>query len=150
VSTDRRLFFLFHHANRALASHANDQVQDALGISLVQLGTLFHVDQHPGCTLVDIATVLDLQKSAVTAIVRRLERARVIRREVHPTDGRSSILFATARGHATAAKAGPVLQRLTAGVLDGFAQRDVAVIYRFLHSVLGRFSREAAAAGEAA
>jgi DNA-binding MarR family transcriptional regulator len=147
---DRRLFFLAHHAERALFGHASDEVQRTLGISLAQLGALFHVHAHPGCTLVEVAHVLGLNKSAVTALVRRLERARVIRREPSPHDARSSRLFATTRGAAAVARGGPLLKRLTERALADFTPVEVEVIFRFLRGAIRQYGRADVRLGEAA
>jgi MarR family transcriptional regulator, organic hydroperoxide resistance regulator len=139
---DRRLFFLLHRAHRAVMAHANAGSLEELGISSAQLATLSYVAKHEGCSMTDIANLLDLNKSAVSSMVQRLERAGILRREPNPKDGRGSLLFVTPKGEAVRLRSLPVIRRLTAEITEGFDEREVETILRFLSSAVDRYANE--------
>jgi len=56
-------------------------------------------------------------------------------------DGRSALLYGTARGHAVRDKSLPLVKRLTAEVLDGFDAREAEAIFRFLNTVVVRYGQ---------
>lgn len=139
---DRRLFFLFHRAHRALFAHVNARVADALGVTTAQMGALHHVAKHEGCSPADIASLLDINKSAAGAMVRRLERGGMLRREPNPRDARGSRLFLTARGRQVRAESMPVIRKLTAEVCEGFSPEEVETVLRFLNAVVERYGED--------
>lgn len=138
VATERRLFFLMHRANRALTAWANARMIDLLGVSGAQLGTLYYVAKKPGCSATDIADVLDLNKSAVSSMVARLERAGLMKREPHPKDGRASRLSLTERGEDVRSRSLAVTRRLQSELTDGFTEKEMETVARYLATVTER------------
>jgi DNA-binding MarR family transcriptional regulator len=139
VATDRRLFFLMHRAHRALFLHANSRTTEALGVTMAQLAALYYVAKNDGCSLSDVANVLDMNKSAVTELVRRLERSGVLRREPNPVDARGTKLALTEHGKAVRTQSLPLMRRLTAEVTEGFSEGELAILFRFLDRATERF-----------
>lgn len=140
VATDRRLFFLMHRAHKAMVAGANARTHAQLGISSAQLGTLYYVAKHPGCSMTEVANLLDLNKSAMSSMVQRLERAEVLRREPNPRDGRGSRLFVTPKGESMRTQSLPVLRKVTAEITQGFSEAEVDTIFRFLNTIVERFA----------
>jgi len=136
--TDRRLFLQFSRANRLLTAWVNGRVVDELGVSAAQLGTLYYVAKHPRCSASEIANVLDLNKSAMSGMVARLERAGMLRREPNPKDARGSLLSLTARGDEVRARSLAVVRKLTIELTEGFDEGEVNVVARFLASMIER------------
>ena len=132
------MFFLLHRANRAVLAHANAILVDELGVSSAQLGALYYVAKHPGCSMTDIADVIDLNKSAASGIVQRLERAEVLRREAHPKDGRSTQLFLTKKGETVRVQSLAIVRRLTTNLTEGFDEAEMETVFRFLNVVVAR------------
>ena len=128
-----------HRAHRSLFAYVDARALEVLGVSASQLGGLYYVAAHEGCSPSEVAATLDLNKSAVSAMVRRMERAGVVRRAAHPSDGRSTLLYATPKGHEVRAQSLRWVRRLTADILDGFDEREVQTIFRFLNSIVDRY-----------
>lgn len=63
-------------------------------------GTLEVVDRNPGLTQTAVATAMGNDRSAMVAIVDRLERRGLIERRPSATDRRSNALFLTPEGRA--------------------------------------------------
>jgi hypothetical protein len=68
-----------------------------------------------------------------------IEEAAFVRREPSEQDGRAIRLFATAAGLANATGARPILARFNARMTQGFSEREIATIARFLDTILDRF-----------
>jgi DNA-binding MarR family transcriptional regulator len=139
VPLDRRLIFLMTRAQRALLTYASAVTREAIGVSSTQLGTIYYVAKHPGASASDVADMLDLNKSAMSSMLRRLETAGLVRRDANPTDGRGSRLFLTAKGETVRSQALVLTRRLTSELTDGFSAAEVETIVRFLNSVVERF-----------
>ena len=133
-----RLFLLLDRAAHAVRQRLDRQAQDALGISTVQLGALFHLVGHEGCLQKELASALGIQPAAVTGLVDRMETAGLVQRRAHATDARAQRLHATAAGKRVAAKARPVVATLQDALLAGFDAAEIAVITRFLTAAAQR------------
>jgi DNA-binding MarR family transcriptional regulator len=140
VTVDRRLFFVMHRAQRALLTHATARTIEALGVSPAQLATLRHVSKHPGCSLSELAKVLDVAKSAITTMTRRMEAAGLLRREPNAADGRGGLLFVTEKGENIRVQALPLMRRLNAEILEGFSEAEAETILRFFNALVTRYA----------
>lgn len=136
--SDRRLFLQFSRASRLLTAWVNDHAVDQLGVSSAQLGTLYYVAKNPRCSASDVATVLDLNKSAMSSMVGRLERAGMLRREPNPKDARGSLLSLTPQGEEVRARSLVLVRKLTTELTKGFSEGEVDVVARFLASIVER------------
>jgi DNA-binding MarR family transcriptional regulator len=142
---DRRLLFLLQRGARAALGHTNRKLLERMDISVAQLAALSYVAERPGCSMTQVADLLDLNKSAVSGMIVRLERAGLLRREPNPHDGRGALLYSTAKGERTRAAARPVFRGVIAEMTDGLAAGELEVVLRFLNALVDRFGSEAAA-----
>jgi DNA-binding MarR family transcriptional regulator len=149
MAIDRRLLFVLHRASRAATAHANARLVERFGVSLAQLATLSRLAESPGCTMTDIADLLDLNKSAVSGMIQRLERAGLVAREPNAKDARAVRLHLTREGHEARRRAAPVFRTLIAELSEGFGEREVDVVLRFLNAVLERCGAGSSAEVEA-
>jgi DNA-binding MarR family transcriptional regulator len=136
VANDRRLLFLLQKATRAAIARANESMRESLGVSVAQLGTLSYLAQQQSSTMTEIAELLDLKKPAASAMLARLERAKLLRRAPNPRDGRGTLLFLTAKGERMRLAARPVFRRAISEMVEGFAESDLEVVFRFLNALV--------------
>src|SRR5262249_48832195 len=138
-----RLFHLMSLAQHRLLKSTDAAFGEALGVSTTQLGVLFILEGSPGALLKEVSEALGVNKSATTALIDRMEVAGLVRRQPSIDDGRAVHLFATAAGLKTGLKKGvaarPILANLNARLTEGFGEREIATIARFLKSILDRF-----------
>jgi DNA-binding MarR family transcriptional regulator len=135
---DRRLLFLLQRASRAALARTNARLTERVEISVAQLATLSYVAEQDGCTSTDLAAVLDLNKSAVSTMLGRLERAGLVRREPDPRDARGARLHLTVRGDKTRRDSRPAFRTAIAEMTEGFTPAELDVVLRFLNSVVER------------
>jgi DNA-binding MarR family transcriptional regulator len=137
---DKRLFFLMHRAHHALLAYVTARTHEAIGVSPGQLATLHYVSKHAGCSLTDVASLLDVAKSAVTSMVKRMEAAGTLRREPNEKDARGSLLFVTAKGESIRVQAQPLLRKLNAELMEGFSPAEAETILRFFNTLVERYA----------
>src|SRR5579863_8413109 len=120
------LFHLMSLAQHRLLKTTDTAFGEALGISATQLGVLFILERSPGALLKEVSEALGVNKSAITALIDRMEAAAFVRRQPSNDDGRAVHLFATETGLKKAAAARPILARLNARLTEGFDEHEVA------------------------
>ena len=69
-----------------------------LGLTSGQPKILEFLREHQGCTQKEIGRGCVLDKSSVTGLLRRMEEAELVRREVCPQDRRAARIYLTDRG----------------------------------------------------
>lgn len=139
MSTRPRLFQLMSLAQHRLLKMTDSTFKEALDISTTQLGVLFILEKTPGIMLKDVSAALGINASAITGLLGRMVEAGLVQRRPSDDDGRVAHLFATADGLAKAAAARPILARLNAQLTEGFSEREIATVARFLGAILERF-----------
>lgn len=143
VALDRRLLFLLHRAARVAVAHVNEATLGEVGVSAIQLATLSQLAQQPGSTMTSLAMLFDLNKSAMSSMVARLERDGLVRREPNPRDGRGSLLYLTKKGTGVRADSRAVFRRAQAELTEGFSEQELDVVVRFMNGLVERFSDDA-------
>jgi DNA-binding MarR family transcriptional regulator len=111
---DQRVFLLLQQAAHRLRLWADRRCVDLAGITAAQAGALFALRDTPMSTQRELARALGQGESAVTAMVRRLLDAGLVRRHPSPDDHRAHLLALTAAGEATLATVRPVVAEFNA------------------------------------
>ncbi len=145
-----RIFHLMQLAHRALFRAADQRLHDALGITAVQQGALFVIARQEPCKPSAIAKMLDMNKSAVTTLVTRLETAGFIQRIADETDGRAQRISLTSKGKDAIRRSVPLTKQANAALLEGFEPHEVETIERFLTQVISTSARAASLASKGA
>jgi DNA-binding MarR family transcriptional regulator len=105
-------------------------------VSSVQFAALVALERLPGSSQADLGAVLDLDRSTIADLVRRLERRGVIEREQHAVDRRRYALRLTPAGAAEIQRLRPLVaevnERLTA-MLD---RGEIAALRALLQRML--------------
>jgi len=133
-----RLFLLLDRAAHAVRQRLERRARDELGVSMVQVGALFHLIGHDGCLHKELADALGIQPAAVSGLVDRMVAAGLVVRRTCADDGRAQRLHATASGKRIAGKARPVVAAMQAALVAGFSDAEIAIIARFLATAADR------------
>ena len=134
-----RLFHLMSLAQHRLLKSTDSAFGRTIGVSTTQLGVLYILEKTPGALPKQVSEALGINKSAITALIDRMEEAGLVQREPSDNDGRAVCLFATPAGLRRARAARPILASLSARLTRDFDEREIATIARFLKSILERF-----------
>lgn len=136
---DKRLFYLLNIARHRVYKHADQLSEEALGISVTQVGALLLVAGNEGCLLKDLARTLNLNNSALTGLAGRMEHNGLIERRPCDQDGRASRLYLTELGRSKIDSAKPLITELNERMTEGFTDDEVNVILRFLNRLVNDF-----------
>jgi DNA-binding MarR family transcriptional regulator len=94
------------------------RMASVLGLTGPQRLAIRIIGRSPGMAAGELAGLMHLDPSTVTGILRRLERARLIRREADPADARRARLHLTAKAR--------TIDRRTAGTIEAAVRRTLA------------------------
>lgn len=99
-----------------------------------ELLRLLAFTRHGELPLGKLGDRLQVHATSVTSAVNRLEAQGFVRREPHPTDGRTTLAVITTEGRAVVERATTVLNEHVFGDI-GLGEREVAQLYRLLEKV---------------
>jgi DNA-binding MarR family transcriptional regulator len=128
----RKAYLSFHRrANALMLNH---------GVTADQFVLLSVVAREPGITQITIVERTASDPNTVAAVLRLLERRRLVRRETHARDGRARCVFLTAEGCRVQRGAGRDSESILAALLACVGDSDHGAIERFLQRVHHTFS----------
>ena len=136
---DKRFFYLLNKARHRVYKHADQRSEEALGISVTQVGALLLVAGDEGCLLKDLAHSLHLNSSALTGLAGRMENKGLLERRTCDRDGRASRLYLTDVGREKIESAKPLITELNNRMTEGFSDEEVTVILKFLNNLANDF-----------
>lgn len=91
---DLRLGFLMHDVSR-MRRRAFDEYMKPLGVTRAQWWVIAHLSRRDGMVQTELASMLDVGKASLGAIIDRLEKSDLIERRPHPSDRRAKSIFMT-------------------------------------------------------
>src|SRR5512137_202075 len=95
VSTLQEWFGIFRRLMMgSFFTYARDK-----GLTMAQLGAMFHISQIGACGVSDIGTDLGVTNSAASQMLERLVQLKLITRTEDPTDRRVKQIVLTEKGH---------------------------------------------------
>ncbi len=107
-----------------------------LDLTYAQSQVLFHVADHPGCHMGDVAKAFGVTLPAVTHIVDRLEEKQFLLRADDPADRRVYILELTRTGRALVDELHGLQMRGVEGVLQRMAAEDRQRVIKGLEALV--------------
>ncbi|MEW6643246.1 MAG: MarR family winged helix-turn-helix transcriptional regulator [Pseudomonadota bacterium] len=142
TAPDRRLIFLLNVAQRRLQRWVEQQMAAENGLTSAQSGVLFYLGRNDGALIGDIAAALDLVPSAMSGLADRMERAGLVERRPDSADGRAWRVHLTAAGQTMRKRALARTQTLNAKLMEGFSEKEIDVVARWLASLQDKFPKE--------
>jgi DNA-binding MarR family transcriptional regulator len=110
-----------------------DQRAREHGMTRAQWGVLARLNRQEGMMQAEMAEALEIQPISLVRLVDRLCEQGLIERRPHPRDRRANRLYLTSRGRATLERLLPLGREITADVLAGMSEKEVAL---FLETLL--------------
>lgn len=110
---NKRLFFLLNVAQKKLFKHVDKVCENTLDASVTQLAALMYIEQQQGCSQKELAKILDLNKSAITGLITRMESNGLVVRMASDEDARAVKLFPTPSGQAKTKQLKPLIDQLS-------------------------------------
>ncbi len=133
---DLRIGFLLHDVSR-LRRSAFDQLMKPLGVTRSQWWVVAHISRNEGIMQRELATLLDIGKVTLGAIIDRLEASGLIERQSNPDDRRVWQIYLAPAAHDLIREMRKAEKKLNRTVLKGFSPEERAA----LAEMLGRVKR---------
>ena len=112
-----------------------------LGFGVGHLPVLVALQEGRATTQRDLALFAKIEQPPMAQMLARMERDRLIQREPHPADGRSSHVRLTAAARARLPDAIGVLLRGTREVLHGFTDEETELLTSLLTRLIANLDR---------
>jgi len=140
MEKDDRLIYLTGRARHQLKEHIRARLQEkGMKISHTQSGILCLLIEEGALSMTKISKAFDVDNSAITSMVDRLEREGFVSREPHPSDRRVNLITITESGIAEVSKAGEIIKETNEKIKEGFSEEEVDVYRRVLQSFFTKF-----------
>jgi len=129
-------------AQQILLARIDDELRDLdLTFARYELLMLLHFSREGALPLAKVGARLQVHPTSITSAVNRLERQKLVVREAHPTDRRTTLAVLTDAGRARALEA---TERLNANVfaapgITGGEADALIVILRSMRAAAGDF-----------
>ncbi len=136
---DKRLFYKLNTSHRLLLKYVDREVRKRLGIPVAQSAALQYLVKNDGCLIKDLNSALLQNKSATTTLIERMVKNDLVVRRESETDGRATHVFLTDKGRQINKQVRPLIAELSQGLLDRFTEDEVAVVHKFLDTILENY-----------
>jgi len=117
-AVDRRLFLLTEIAARRLNRAADLRLKAEAGVSAAQAAVMFLLLRRGERRMGAISEVLSLNPPAVTGLVDRMVKAKLVKKTIDPDDRRSAVVVLTQTGRDAAERADAILKDMNATLED--------------------------------
>lgn len=140
MSEDDRLIYQLSRAHYRLSSYLQKAlVAKNVKITQAQAAILFLLEKSP-LTMTEISQHLEIDNSAITSVVDRLETAFFAKRTVNPKDRRTFLIAITPRGQDEIDKARPIIRKVNLEIKAGFSVEEVDAFKRVLNSLYSKLN----------
>ncbi len=123
-TSDKRVYHLLQLAAHRMRVYADERCLAAAGITTSQAAALHIVSGKPGITQRGVALALKQRESAMTAMVKRLCDAHLLKRQESENDNRAWALFLTEKGEIALADIRGPLDQINERLSAAIGSRD--------------------------
>jgi MarR family multiple antibiotic resistance transcriptional regulator len=140
MKSDDRLVYLLSVAQQTMKEYTNTSLSKAgVELTMTQAGILFLLKQKDMRTMSELGEVFDIDNSAVTRLVDRLEKNRLVERHPAPGDRRAFLIHMTPKGLESLEKAKKIIMAVNEELKRGLSPDEVEAYKKVLKSILERF-----------
>ncbi|MGA3281744.1 MAG: MarR family transcriptional regulator [Smithella sp.] len=140
---DDRLIYLTSMAYQTLMHYTNTALSKAgLKVTTAQAGTLFLLKQKNMCMMSEIGKVFNIDNSAVTRLIDRLEKNGLVKRRVPLENRRAILICITPEGLDEEKKAQMIIRSINSKIKEDFTSKEVESYKKILNGILEKFKVE--------
>ena len=136
---DKRLFFLMNMAQKKLFRFMDQACEKELEASMTQMAALMVIASKHDCQQKDVAQTLELNKSAITGLVSRMEKNGLLARASSTEDARAVVLRVTPDGQDKSKRLQPMIATMNDIFSDELSEEEMLTILSFLNFIMARF-----------
>ena len=131
---DKRLFFLMNMAQKKLFRFMDQACEKELEASMTQMAALMVIASKQDCQQKDVAQTLELNKSAITGLVSRMEKNGLLARASSTEDARAVVLRVTPDGQDKLKRLQPMIATMNDIFSDEFSEEEMLTILALTNS----------------
>ena len=140
MSSDDRLIYLLSIVQQTLKDHTNRTLAEMGGkVTLAQAAILFLLEEKDRRFMSEMGQVIGVDKSAMTRLVDRLEKAGLVKRRIDPENRRAISILLTPAGREEAAGALTVIKRINEEIKKDYSPAEVDAFKKILGGILNKF-----------
>ncbi|MFH1150714.1 MAG: MarR family transcriptional regulator [Actinomycetota bacterium] len=140
MERDDRLLYLTSRAQHRLEAYIKARLKaEGIRVSHTQAGILLLLEQKGPLPMSELSRHFEVDNSAITGLVDRLEKAGYATRSPHPTDRRVNLVSVTEAGAGEAGRCVGLAKEANEKVKEGFTEDEVDSYRRVLESILEKF-----------
>lgn len=130
---DKRIFFLMVKAEQAITSFFRQElIRSGLKVTPGQTGILYLLEKCDKMTMSELSSSLEMDNSAATRIVDRLERSGFVYRELNLNDRREFYVMITEHGLDEIKKTKSTVRNMNKKIEAEFTEEELEIFRRNL------------------
>lgn len=136
---DKRLFFILSRARHRINKFINNSLIKHFSITSVQAAAILFLQKNKNSLLKELGKGLDMNNSAVTTLVERLEKNNLVKKEKSIKDKRASLIYLTEKGEKTANEIKPFIKEFNSHFEKNFSREELDTVMKFLNFSISYF-----------
>jgi DNA-binding MarR family transcriptional regulator len=136
---DRLLFMLSRIQNRLTSHIKNELKKESIALSPGQIGILLVLDRVSQTTMGNLSQALYIDNAAITRLVDKLERQKLVERRINPEDRRQMLITITEDGLGQAGIIKKIAKAANSKIKDGFTEKEIEIYKQVNQAILKKF-----------
>lgn len=137
-----RFLFLLSKVQNALTVHFKKELKkEGLDITTGQFAIMVALEQVRQTTMGDLSRLLDIDNSAITRLVDKLEKQGLAERRINPDDRRQMLVSVTDQGLEKAVILKRIAQEANQRIQDGFTPAEMDTFKNVNQGILKKFGK---------
>lgn len=122
-------------------THMKKEMQkQGVAFSPGQIGILLALENMGQTAMGNLSQALEIDNAAITRLVDKLEKQKIVERKINPDDRRQILISATKEGLEKAQILKQIAQATNRKITDGFTQEEIATYARMNQEIIAKFS----------
>ncbi len=135
-----KIIFELSKAEHKIKNYMKKKIKEKkIRITAGQSGVLFLLRQENNLKMSELGKLLQIDNSAITRVIDRLEENELVTREMNPTDRRQYLISITEKGKQDIDIVGEISNQTNAKIKEGFTEEEISVFLRILRAFEVKF-----------
>ena len=135
-----KLLFLLSRVQSKLTTHVKRELKKKdIALSPGQIGILLVLERDGQTSMGHLSQTLDIDNAAISRLVDKLEKQKLVKRYINLDDRRQVLIFATEAGMNHAREAKKVANAANSKIKAGFTEKEIAIYKKVNQAILEKF-----------
>ncbi len=135
-----KIIFQLSKAEHRIKYYIKEKIKaQNIQISAGQSGVLFLLEQKNHLKMSELSRLLGIDNSTITRVIDRLEKHKLVKREMNPADRRQFLIGITEKGKRDISIVGEIANQTNEIIKEGFTEEEIDVFLKVLRSFETKF-----------